>query len=63
MITDHRRRRSGGGQLSGQGALDELDRASDIVVACRSGSRSAHAARYLRDHGFTAVAAWLLGTV
>jgi len=33
--------------------VGELSRDADIVVACRSGSRSAHAARYLRDHGFT----------
>ena len=32
--------------------LGELDRERDIVVACRSGSRSAHAARYLRDLGY-----------
>ncbi len=32
--------------------LGELDADFDIVVACRSGSRSAHAARYLRDAGF-----------
>ncbi|HUF12545.1 MAG TPA: molybdopterin-synthase adenylyltransferase MoeB [Longimicrobiales bacterium] len=35
--------------------LDELSPDSDIVVACRSGSRSGHAARYLRDAGFTHV--------
>ena len=32
--------------------LKELPRERDIVVACRSGSRSAHAARYLRDLGY-----------
>lgn len=35
---------------------EELDRDDDIVVYCRSGSRSALAARELRDAGFTSVA-------
>ena len=35
--------------------MAELPRERDIVVACRSGSRSAHAARYLRDHGYSRV--------
>jgi adenylyltransferase/sulfurtransferase len=34
---------------------EELPREREIVVACRSGSRSAHAARYLRDLGYTRV--------
>ena len=37
------------------GRLEELRRDADIVVACRSGARSAHAARYLRDAGFASV--------
>lgn len=32
--------------------LDELDRERDIVVFCRSGSRSAMAVRFLRESGF-----------
>ena len=35
--------------------MAELPKERDIVVACRSGSRSAHAARYLRDHGYPRV--------
>lgn len=35
--------------------LGDLERDADIVVACRSGSRSAQAARYLRDAGFSRV--------
>ena len=32
--------------------LDELDRAAEIVVHCKSGARSARATGLLRDHGF-----------
>jgi adenylyltransferase/sulfurtransferase len=32
--------------------LDELDGGTDLVVYCRSGSRSAMAVRYLQAHGF-----------
>lgn len=32
--------------------VGELDRDDEIIVACRSGSRSAHAARWLRDAGY-----------
>jgi adenylyltransferase/sulfurtransferase len=35
--------------------LDELDPAAEIVCYCASGIRSAHAARILRDAGFTSV--------
>jgi adenylyltransferase/sulfurtransferase len=32
--------------------LDELNSGTDLVVYCRSGSRSAMAVRYLQAHGF-----------
>ena len=35
--------------------MEQLDREADIVVYCRSGSRSKGAARHLRAHGFTRV--------
>ena len=35
--------------------LNELDRDTDIVLYCRSGSRSAGAARHLQAHGFERV--------
>jgi sulfur-carrier protein adenylyltransferase/sulfurtransferase len=41
------------GQL--QGELDSLDRNAETVLYCRSGVRSATAAKLLRDHGFTRV--------
>ncbi len=34
---------------------EELDREVEIVVLCHSGSRSAHAARFLAANGFTRV--------
>ncbi|MEP6766176.1 MAG: rhodanese-like domain-containing protein, partial [Gemmatimonadaceae bacterium] len=38
-----------------QGAMPTLDASRDIVVMCRSGSRSASAALQLRESGFTRV--------
>ena len=35
--------------------MEQLDREADIVVYCRSGSRSKGAARHLRAHGFARV--------
>jgi len=36
--------------------LQELDRARDIVVLCRSGGRSLSVARFLEAHGYPSVA-------
>ncbi len=36
-------------------AIDALDRGADYAVYCRSGNRSAAAARAMRDKGFTSV--------
>ena len=41
------------GQLADR--LDELDPASELVVQCRSGNRSAHATRFLRSRGYANV--------
>jgi adenylyltransferase/sulfurtransferase len=35
--------------------INELDRSKEIVVHCKSGARSARAAKYLRENGFKAV--------
>ena len=37
------------------GVLNSLDRSRDIVVLCRSGTRSAYAVRQLQEAGFTRV--------
>ncbi len=37
-------------------ALGSLDTGRPILVVCRSGSRSQHAARFLADQGFESVA-------
>jgi adenylyltransferase/sulfurtransferase len=36
-------------------ALDELDRAADVVLYCHSGGRSGRAAQWLAANGFTRV--------
>jgi sulfur-carrier protein adenylyltransferase/sulfurtransferase len=35
--------------------LEELDPDEEIVLQCRSGSRSARATRYMHEHGFSRV--------
>jgi sulfur-carrier protein adenylyltransferase/sulfurtransferase len=35
--------------------LDEIDPLEEVVVQCRSGSRSAHIVKYLQSHGYAHV--------
>jgi rhodanese-related sulfurtransferase len=32
--------------------LHELDKAKEYIIVCRSGGRSAHAAQFLKSHGY-----------